>query len=160
MLLSEREMWTDKYFTNMSSIHCIFQKFFMRQIKSSGLVYYLLTALGSVFAVVIEYVANLLTMKRKMTQDKEKSLRKTVQQVLTTDYVNVAEVLQVYPLGLVASPKPKRTAQDQNCKCIHAVVMSYHLITEINFTLIMGYIHAWWPVKFDIYILFACSRQK
>ena len=72
------------------------------------------------FAFVIECVTTLLTMQKK-TRDKEKSVRKIVQQFLTTDYVNVAEVLQVYPLGLFASPKPKRTAQDQNCKYIHAI---------------------------------------
>jgi len=74
---------------------------------------------GGVFVFVIECVITLLTTQ-KMTnyEDREKSAWKIVQQFLTTDYVNVAEVLQVYPLGLVASP---RTAQDQHCKCIHAV---------------------------------------
>jgi len=111
MLLSERESVAEKYVTSINSTRSIFQQVF----KSNGLVNFLLTV-GSVFTYVIECIT-LLTTQKKMTEDKERSIS-IVQQFFIIDCISVAEVLQIYPLGVVASPKPKGTAQDQNCKCI------------------------------------------
>jgi len=121
MLLSERESVAAKCATSINLTHSIFQQVF----KSNGLVNFLLTV-GSVFTCVIECIT-LLTTQKKMTEDKERSIS-IAQQFFITDYVSVAGVLQVYPLGLIASPKPKGTAKDQNCKCIPF----YYLCTNSN----------------------------
>jgi len=138
MLLSEREFVADKYFTSINSTHSIFQQVF----KNKGLVNFPLTV-GRVFTYVIECIT-LLTTQKKITKGKERSI---AQQFLITDYVSVAEVLQIYPLGVVASPKSKGTAQDQNCKCIFFYYLCTNSSSIITLPPHMNYMHT---CKFNV----------
>ncbi|XP_065896819.1 uncharacterized protein [Dysidea avara] len=114
MFLSHKESMNDCVSTNTT--HSTFQQLRTKRFKKNGLVNCLVT-IGSLIALMVECVVILLTTQKKIFKHnsyKEKSVRKKVKQFLTTDYVNVTEVIQIYPLGLVTSPKPKRKAQNQS----------------------------------------------